>query len=153
MKRSGFIKRKTPLKAFSQLKRTRLNHKSKDKLEYDKLYEEAKAAGSCHVSPEDQPFVILHKDECDPHHPFGRAKDKLLAFIWITKGHHRRIHDANNVALELGWIHPAFRGAQLDPAWPRPWNEAAEKSWPKKYQRPKFNTNGTNHQSNPPESL
>jgi len=95
---------------------------SKDKKEWVKLYQEAKANGSCYARPADKPFALEHKDFLDAHHIFGRKGERILVFLWITKEKHQDIHDNGTTA-------------RLHPNWPRPWPVECEEGWPKKYQR------------------
>ncbi len=64
-----------------------------------------------------------HKSMMEPHHPFGRVKERLLIYVWICKGLHQWIHDNGKVARELGWIQPQFDGRKADPSLPRPWEK------------------------------
>ncbi len=161
MKRSGPIKRKTPLKTFSQLKRsfkpmkrTRLKQVSKNKAYWLDLYNTAKEKMGVYVRPADMPFVLLHRDECDFHHPWGRSGERILAFIPVRKLKHSSVHERPNIAMMEGWLQPAYRGLTCSSRpiedHPRPWPVECEAHFPQKYKR---KTNGTNHQSNPPESL
>lgn len=137
MKRTP-LKRKTPMKrGCPRLKKTKLKGMSDRKKEFESAYRYAKFAAPSYVRTADKPFALERKDYCDPHHPFGRVGDKILAFLWITKSKHEDIHDRGKKARADGWLHPPFWGMSLDPSWPRPWPEWAEEKWPEKYKRTK----------------
>ncbi len=122
MKRSGFIKRKTPMKRGTcQLKRTRLKSQSTEKAKWAKLYIQKKKDGD--------PFVkcevcksIGTKGMFHPHHPLGRIGERILRFVWLCPMCHSEIHDNGKWAREQGYLMPEFDGRPRPEGHPNPFN-------------------------------
>lgn len=110
MKRSP-IKRRTPLKrGTSKLKRTPLARVSVTKATWRELYR-MKRDG------ERKPFMICADclgifpgDQMEPHHPGGQSKARIMVFVWLSRGCHKRIHDRATWARETGRLLPEFDG-------------------------------------------
>lgn len=78
---------------------------------------------------------IVHKFQCDPHHPFGRHGIFILLFFWVLKIWHNQFHAMATQSRALGWLQPPFEGKPYDPQSRRPWNEWAEEGWSVKYKQ------------------
>lgn len=123
--RKGFRKRKP-------LKRTRLRPYSPEKNAWNHKYVKAKKAfpsavhcACCHH--------LFHKDVLEPHHPFGRIKERILAFVWLCQPCHRIIHDEGKQARSLGWLQPQFDGREGETR--RMWKQECEQNWPDNLKR------------------
>ena len=134
--------KKTPLKRFSSLKRgtkglkkSRLAHVSKKKKAWQALYSEAKAKFGPKVRCA-QSGLLMHRHECDPHHPMGQQGEYILCFVWISKWFHRQVHDFGTQSRELGWLLAPYEGRAYDSKEPRPWKPEFESHFPEKFKRP-----------------
>ncbi len=77
-----------------------------------------------------------HKDNMDPHHPFGQCNERIMAFLWLCKGCHQGIHNHGDEATAVGWLQPEFR-SMPEPALEGrriPWKITHETRWPKNLQ-------------------
>lgn len=137
LRRNSPLKRRQTLhsKSKAALKKTQLKQVSKKTREWLVKYRTAKSLCPPFLRPADHPNTIVHRDTCDPHHPFGRSGNKVLAFVWVQKAMHNLIHDNGQWARRVGWLHPPFWGMPLNDGWPRPWPEECEKGWPEQYRR------------------
>ncbi len=135
MKRTPLV-RKTPLRrsATCTLKKTKLKPMSSAKAEWKELYKERKRHFTSFVRCAAS-GLLMSKDDCEPHHPFGQVGARIMAFLWVSKAFHRQIHDFGKQAYTIGWLQPEFRGAMHDDNWPRPWSESHESGWPDLYKR------------------
>ncbi len=121
MKRGGFIQRKTPLRPVS-CERTRWNSK------YTRAKAHAPAFPSCARCG-----ASRLRDHMEPHHPFGRLGERILAFVWVCGHCHDAIHDEGQQSRALGFLQPEFDGRTGEV--PRPWPIEAESRWPSSLKR------------------
>lgn len=67
--------------------------------EYERLKREAPVLVRCKACDQLGP-----KRHMDPHHPFGRAGDNLLNFVWIHRHCHNLTHDNPATAKRAGLL-------------------------------------------------
>lgn len=113
--------------------RARIKPVSDAKSKWLKLYREAKdnapAIVWCEMSGRP-----ISKFEAEAHHPFGRLRERILAFVWLSSSSHRAIHDDGKEARRQGWLQPQYDGSKGKGA-PRPWSREAEAEWPENLKR------------------
>jgi hypothetical protein len=56
----------------------------------------------------------------DPHHPYGRHGDNLFKVIPMCRTCHTWTHEHPNMAFDLGFLQPEYRGLKPDPNHPKP---------------------------------
>lgn len=130
LRRTVGLKRGTKGLKKSKLRAVGLNRKP-----WDDQYKARKAADGDYVRSAFSGIVLHRKTQADPHHPFGKVRERILAYLWVEKDWHKHLHDFNNQSLALGWIQPQFRGAHNDGTHPRPWREEFEGDWPDSLRR------------------
>lgn len=138
------LRRKTPLKQKSILKPSylkkvaRLKNKSVSRAQWDLRYRATHMADDTLQRPVDKPHLLLNKNnhlKIQRHHPFGRAKEAILCYVYISEELHTWCHANSTAARELGWLQPSYEAKPYDPNWPRPWPESCEVGWPLEFQR------------------
>lgn len=128
MKRTP-LRRKTPLKRKGSLKKA-----SPWRSEWMRLYKEAKLQHGNYVRSA-MSGLLLHVSDVSWHHPFGRVKERIMAFLPLTRAEHAQIHDFGSQSFKLGWLQPEHYGRIRVADWPRPWKPEFERFWPEKLKR------------------
>lgn len=116
-------KHRTPLKQVSDEKKVWLS-KYKAQCQQDAPYQKCAMTG-----------VVEHVSNLERHHPFGRIKERILAYVYLAHESHEEIHDRGKKAREDGWLHPMFWGHPARDDWPRPWPAFDERWWPDNLKR------------------
>lgn len=62
-----------------------------------------------------------HKKGLEPHHPFGRGRENLFRVVLLCRLCHAACHEFPDLAYELGWLQPEYRGTIRPPNFPVPW--------------------------------
>lgn len=57
----------------------------------------------------------------EPHHPFGRGRENLFRVVLLCHLCHACTHEFPDLAYELGWLQPEYRGVIRPPNFPVPW--------------------------------
>lgn len=134
MKKTPLIRRTALKRGKKGLKKSRLRKMGLNKQSWTKLYTVQKKADGDYVRCAAS-GLLMHVSECDPHHPFSRHKEGLMAYLWISKAFHQHLHNFGTQSSKLGWIQPSHYGREQTPDSPRPWPQTAETNWPEKFRR------------------
>jgi len=135
MKKVPLVRRSPLKRGVKGLKKTRLKPASKEKSSWLAHYRERKKLDGHFVRCASS-GLLMPVHLCEPHHPLGRVKKKLMCYIWISKTAHELIHDHGKQARACGWLLKPFYGGAYDPQERRAWPAWAEQFWPEEYLRP-----------------
>ena len=107
---------------------------SKSKQQWTEKYEELKDSFGPMVRSAFS-GLLMRREMAEPHHPFSRNRDGLLAFLWLSKAEHKHLHDFGSQSYALGWLQPEHYGRPSNPHHPRPWKETYESHFPDRFKR------------------
>jgi len=62
-----------------------------------------------------------HRAGLEPHHPWGRGRENLFRVVLLCRLCHAACHEFPDLAFELGWLQPEYRGVIRPPNFPVPW--------------------------------
>jgi len=62
-----------------------------------------------------------HGAGLEPHHPWGRGRENLFRVVLLCRLCHAACHEFPDLAFELGWLQPEYRGVIRPPNFPVPW--------------------------------
>jgi len=62
-----------------------------------------------------------HGTGLEPHHPFGRGRENLFRVVLLCHLCHACTHEFPDLAYELGWLTPEYKGKIRPPDFPVPW--------------------------------
>lgn len=115
--------KKTPLRRQSK-KRALFNALYKKQLRDDLKVQECAWCGA-----------TRHKDLLDPHHPFGKVNERILAYIYLCRSCHDTVHDFGKASELKGWLQPEFRSMKCLRERVIPWAIECEANWPDNLKR------------------